>query len=123
MKSISAADWKRLSKLGDEIETLKGKFEDAWNEIMQPLIDKMNEKRDEARVVLDDFVSAAEDWRGERSDKWHDSNAASEHETWLGDISRVRDTLENEQEIETPELDTVDEWLTALREELQQKMA
>lgn len=122
MKAIPAADWKRLSKLGDEIEALKAQFEEAWQTTMAPILDAMNEKRDEARGVLDDFVNAAEDWRNERSEKWQESDAATEHESWLSDVSSVRDTLENEQEEEMPDLEAVEEWLTGLREELKQRV-
>lgn len=122
MKAIPAADWKRLGKIGDDIEKLKAQFEEAWQSTMVPILEAMDEKREEARVVLDDFVSAAEDWRSERSEKWQESDAASEHESWLNDVSEVRDTLENEQEAEAPELETVEEWLTGLRENLKQRV-
>ena len=67
-----------------------------------------------AREWRDGIVEAAEEWREGRSEKWLESDAASEHESW---VSEYRDAeLDDLDEIEAPDYPQIEAVLGTLSE-------
>jgi len=82
-----------ITKYNEAVEAAKGELEAA--------ITKHNEKLNEVREWCSEIVSDMESYVGERSDKWSESDAASEYEDW-------KQSFEN-LEVEDVEIEFPDE--------------
>jgi len=52
---------------------------------LEPAVNKMNEALAAAREFRDNFVADMEAYAGDRSDKWHESEAADAFQSWKGE--------------------------------------
>ena len=91
MKKISRADMDRLTTAAQAVEAaceeLRVTLESAWGEVMAAA-EKVNEARQEAAEIMDDLARSAEEYRDERSDKWHESENGQAYNEWTDELRR-----------------------------------
>lgn len=87
------------SELNAEIDKFNKAVEEA-KAGLEAAITKHNEKLQEVRDWRDGIVGDMESYVGERSEKWSESDAASEYQDWKGEFENLE--LED-VEIELPE--------------------
>lgn len=109
MKSLSKQDIARIGDLGSELETLRGKVEDAVRELIDThvaavneLIATYNEKATEANGVASDIASEIETYMDERSDKWRESEKGEAYSSWLQAWQEVDFAEIDQIEVEDP---------------------
>lgn len=68
--------------LEDEVSSFNEDVKRMFEDRVQPLLDKVNAARDRARSLRDDVVAQMEDYAGERSERWAESDAGQAYEEW-----------------------------------------
>lgn len=118
MKKISKADSVELDKIVVELRDKKEALEEVASEYNK-LLDDEWDKVEEALTEMNNAIEAAANWRkdivgkieeyvGDRSDAWQESDRASEYEDWKSAYEECTlDILEIErsEEIDVPEFD------------------
>lgn len=88
MKRISKQDTKRIEGLVNGLRSSFGEVEEAHAAMREAIeaynakISAFNEAVDDARSFADDIVREIEEYVGERSEKWQQSDAAPSYEEW-----------------------------------------
>jgi len=75
--------------LQDASQEFSDKLDDLWEELVQPRIDEYNEAIAEAEAFKSEITEAQEDYVSARSDKWHESDAASTYNDWASQWSEL----------------------------------
>ncbi len=58
------------------------KIQDLWEELVVPRLEDYNQAIADAEGLKSEVTDAMDEWLGERSDKWNESDAASEYNDW-----------------------------------------
>lgn len=121
MRKISQKDLKRIADAKASIEEAKSKIENLIDELRSKIdeaISEANDARDDAYNALDDLASEAQTYYDERSEKWQESDAASQYTDWISAIETARDNIGEEIAIDLEQigLDQFDEIINALEE-------
>ena len=118
MKRLNKAQLKIRSELTDALRTAQTKVGQAILEVNSVIDGQLNDAIAEYNGALselesfrDEIVSEMETYINERSDKWRDSDAASNYDSWKQDWDGVLlDEIEQIDNIEEPDLSHADEF-------------
>ena len=99
MRKLSKPDIIEKNQLAGELEERKDKLEDAlavyaaaideaWSKLERD-VESYNEKLEEVQNFVGNIVSQMEDYVSERSDRWQESDAASDYSSWQSDWENV----------------------------------
>jgi hypothetical protein len=96
-----------ISDVFDEIAAMRERYLTEFQNVLSELA----EAQEEARGILDDAASAAEEYADERSEKWHESERGSAYNEWKENLRRLAD--EASEDIEPPEISELEapEWV------------
>lgn len=117
MKRLSKDDLKLRDELVQKLNDAKAGIETAYGEVNALLtgkvaeaVGKYNDVLTEVESFRDDLVGRMEEYEGERSDKWRESDAGSNYESWKADWENLAvDEVEVPVELDIPEVEHGDE--------------
>src|SRR5580658_8424690 len=120
MKKLSAAQLKTRDEIYVNLQSAKGTLEDeitAYNTAVsekfaavEASISEYNAALEAAREWRDDIVAEIDEYVSERSERWQNSDAASEMEAWKGEFEGLSlDDIELESPDELAIPDEVDD--------------
>lgn len=117
MKRLTKLQETTRSELVDALRGKAAKVQEALAEVNQAIVDKLNvaiqeynDKLTEADSFRDEITAAMSDYMDERSDKWREGDAASEHESWMGEWEGLdTDHIDEASEIDEPDMAHADE--------------
>lgn len=93
----------RLRKTNSDLQAAIDQYNAQLDTVLDPLvsaIDAANEARDDARTFAEEVVGEMQDYAGERSDKWHESDAGSDFDSWQNEWEAIN---LDEVDIDLPE--------------------
>lgn len=123
MKKISEKDWKALSAFADTITEKRDAILAAFEDTIKPLLDELNEARDEARDMLSSLAEDADSYFDDRSENWQEGEKGEAYSAWKDLIHDAHGKFE--EDISLPNFEEfesdVDELLSELNDNLQQE--
>ena len=116
MRNIAKADKERIDRMLKEIEDRKGEVEARMSDLedatraVNEEIENLNEALVEAQGFVEDLKAMVEDYVDNRSEKWSESDAASQYSEWVAAFETASASLEPLELLdEDPEIEGFEE--------------
>jgi len=102
----------KLRDVFDEIEVERELFEGK----RQRLIEAAAELKEQARALMDDAAMVAEEYHGDKSERWQQSERGEAYAEWANRLREIADAIG--EEIEAPEIEPIDlpAWVSEIEE-------
>ena len=109
MKKFSKDDISRLGTTGQTLTSAWSDVADCKNAVddavaeMNAAIERYNEAMEEARGFVEDLANIANEYMGERSEKWQEGEAGQAYQEWIFALENVDFSEVEEVKVEYPD--------------------